>query len=432
MKKRIITIFAALTLIFSIIPFAVGCSGRREGELFIWWPGAEAEIAALHRAVELYREINPDVTFRIMPQATTDFFMSYMIATQGRNYPDIAFVDSVYVPQLANMELVTNLSQFDSEIDTLIREQIVDSLWPANLYRGSAYALPISANVLTLVYNKTLLRRVYQALGYTWTEADVPSTWDELMEVSALFIRYNELRGLTGPHALIPYTIPAGGDHRSMGAKAFVSMSARMGGSIMNDELTEMRLYSSANVEAARKIQYLGQRGFSPPVFQEGAFGMGQVGFIELGPWTIDRFQNITDERGYEFGFAPMLTLKEDGTNESSLGIFSMVSTAGGINEALAVDFMKFFLTNDEVMLLHNRGLNLMPVTESTITDPFFSEGDVWPVFMEQLNHVVARPGSSMWVAMERDIADFVTHLITGVRQPEQLIDLHIYFGRQL
>ena len=437
MKKRILSIIIAAVTVFAAIPFASGCGGRREGVLTIWWPGGSQEIAALHRAAELYRELNPDVRFNIVPRPTTNFFMEYMFAVQGRNYPDIAFVDSVFVQQLAFEGIITNLSTFDAEINTDIREQIVESLWPANLYRGDAFALPVSANVLSLVYNKTLLRRVYQeVLGIEWTEDMVPTTWEELMAACEVIVQYNELQGLTGLDALIPYTIPAGAGNESMGAMAFVSMIERMGGRIMSEDVREMRLYSDeyreANLAAARKIQELGQRGFSTSTFQEQRFEAGTVGFIEMGSWRIDQYALITETLGHEFGFAPMVSLTEGGSNASALGLFSMVSTAGGINEALAVDFMKFFVTNDEVMLLHNKPQNLLPVTNSAIADEFFHSGDIWPVYREQLNHIVARPGSPAWAGMERQFAEFVTGLISGHRQPDYLRDLHVYFSRRL
>jgi len=438
MKKRFVTVILALALIFGFVPFASGCGawfggGKREGELTIWWPGGSPnEIAALHRAAELYRAANPDVSFNIVAQQTSFFHQAYMMAVNGRNYPDIAFVDSVFVQQLAHEQVITNLSQFSPAIDTEIREQIIDSLWPVNLYNNHAYALPVSANVLTMTYNRSLLQRVYTATGRTWTGP--PATLDELHYAMAVVTQYNALNGLTGNAAIVPYTIPAGLSHDSMSAMAFVSYVARMGGRIMSDDLRTVLLYSDqyreANLAAASIIQNMGQRGV-PSLFAEDRFYQGNVAFIEMGPWAINRFELMSDE----IGFAPVISLREGGSRQSTLGLFSMVSTADGVNEELAVDFMKFFLTNDEVMLLHNQPQNLMPVTKSAISNDFYSTGDVWPVFSEQLNHIAFRPGTPLWVWMEGEIADFVTRLIAGGsagRDPIFLRSMHIAFQNRV
>ena len=441
MKKRIISIVTAIVLVISAIPFVTGCGGRTEGELRIWWPGATAnEIQALRRAAELFSEERPEVTFDIVPRTVTNFVQEYVIAVNGRNYPDIAFVDSVFIQQLAHDRLITNLSDACPEIDTTIRAQVVPSLWPANLYGGDAFALPVSANVLTLVYNRGLLRRVFAGTGREWADDMVPETWEELIAISEVFEEYNYINNLTGLQAMIPYTLPAGLGHNSFSSMAFVSMAARMGGSIMTDDLRRMSLYNpayeTAAYQAARKIRYLGTggRGFVPPEFQESRFEAGQVGFIEMGPWRKNVYELITNspDNDSEFRYAPMIRLKEGGGNQSTLGLFSMVSTAGGVNEALAVEFMKFFLTNDEVMLLHNQPQNLLPVTVSTIADPFYSEGDVWPVFMEQMNHIAQRPGNPEWAVMERRLGEFVTGLLSGSNNPSDLRSLHTYLNNRL
>jgi len=415
---------------FSVVSFLGGCNlTRREGEITIWWPGAPVEIASLNRAIELYQAINPDVTFRVSPQNTTNFFMQYMIARQGPNFPDIVFLDSVYIAQLADMGFITNLSEFDDEIETVIRPQVVESIWPANTFLGDAFALPVSANVLTLAYNYTLLNRVFQRVhGRAFTDADVPSTWAEKMAICADVLEYNRLQELTAINALIPYTIPAGVAHRSMSAMHFASMSARMGGSIMTEDLQHFTLYSPENVGAAQKIYDLGRNNFAPATFQEGPFEGGRVAFMEIGPWKIDQYQLIYDTLNIDLRFAPLVTLVDGGTRESGLGLFSMATSSGTINEELAVDFMKFFLTNDEVMLLHNAPQNLIPVTYSTIENEHFTQGNAWPVFMEQLNYTVSRPGTYRWSAVENEIGDFITRLLNGTRRPDDLFDLHFHF----
>lgn len=422
MKKSIIAI-VMLLFVFTLV--ACG-SPRQEGVLTIWWPGGSpAERAAIDRAKELYEDENPEVTINIVPQATSNFYMDYMISLNGNNYPDIAYVDHVYIQQLVYNEALADLSAYGIED---IQDTFIESLWAPNTYEGSVYALPFSANVLTTVYNKTLLETV---LGRALEASDIPDTYDDLLEISALIMQYNIDNGLTGDNAYTPYTIPAGNTNESMGAMAFLSYVAREGGQIISDDLKTMQLDQPAALAAATKIKEIGDNNYSNAYFEEGRFEAGRIGFIEMGPWKMHEYERIGEQRSIEFGYAPIIKLNESMGRESALGLYSLVVTDQSINRDLAVDFIRFIATNDELQLLHNTAQNLMPTTKAAIEDDFYS-GDIWDVYIEQLNSVVARPGSPEWSEMERQLANFVTSLLNGTRNPEYVYSLNIVLQNTL
>ena len=91
------------------------------------------------------------------------------MALMGKNFPDVAYVDHVFVQRLAFDGLIANQSELG--LDSL-EDKYIDSLWAPNLYNGELYALPMSANILGRVYNKALLSKV---LGREFTDADIPS-----------------------------------------------------------------------------------------------------------------------------------------------------------------------------------------------------------------------------------------------------------------
>lgn len=417
MKKIILSIFLILSMLMLA---ACGSSKQVEGTLRIWWPGGSpAERAAIDRARELYIAENPEVEIEIIPQATSNFYIDYLMSLNGNNFPDIAYVDHVYIQQLVYNNALANLSEYDIES---IQPLFIESTWSPNTYEGSVYGLPFSANVLATVYNKTLLEDV---LGREIVDSDIPTTFEELKDFGELILQYNEANNKTGNGAYTPYTIPAGNNAESMGAMAFLSFVSRSGGKIISDDLKTMLLDQPEALEAAQKIKELGDLGYVNPYFEEGRFESGYIGFIEMGPWKISEYKRISEQRNIEFGYAPIIKLDENKGNESSLGLYSMVVTDKSINKDLAIDFIKFVATNDELQLLHNTAQNLMPTTKTAMEDDFYS-GEIWSVYKEQLNSVVSRPGSPEWAEMERQLASFVTSLLNGTREPEYLYSLNI------
>jgi maltose-binding protein MalE len=396
----------------------------REGKLKIWWPGgSDAEKAAIETAKTKYEALYGDVTIEIIPKASSQFYMDYMIATNGSDYPDIAYVDHVYVQQLAFEGIIANLSARDEEIDTTVRELVLDSLWGVSKYEGDTYALPVSANTMATVYNKVILKKVYtEILHRDWTEADVPSTYAELLQACEYIKQYNTVKGLTGDNKLIPYTVPAGSgsNNNSMAAMSFLSYVAREGGSIISSDLKTMTLDTPEVLAAANKLYNLGEAGaqYSSTVFEEGRFEGGRVAFIEMGPWKMQTYTLLNEQDdACDFGWAPIVKFGAGGLNTSPLGLFSMVATNKSAQRTLAIDFMKFFLSDDELVLQHNTPQNLIATTKSAIAADFYKQG-VWPQYIGQLNNVVARPGSPEWATMETKFGEFVTALLSGSREP--------------
>lgn len=408
-KKSFVFILAVLFTATTLI----GCSGgsqKQEGEITIWWPGgSEAESAAVYSAKDLYEAANPGVTINIVPQTTSNFYMQYMLSLLGNDYPDIAYVDHVYVQQLAASGDILNLSEngFDE-----LKDLFLESLWTPNAYQGSTYALPMSANVLVTAYNKTLLETI---LGRDISDEDIPTNYTEFSVIADQILAYNEANDTT----FYPTTIPAGNGNESMAAMTFLSYTARFGGSILSNDLTTVTMTEDASFSAAQKLMEMGAKGYTTGTFAEGLFEGGKVAFIEMGPWKITDYSRLSQEIGY----APVMSLTDDGEKISTLGLYSLVVTKQSPNAALAADFAKFITTSDELQLLHNTAQNLMPTTLTALEDDYYAS-DVWQVYKTQLESVVARPGSEKWSEIENYLAEYVTSLIAGSRDDDYLYTL--------
>lgn len=442
MKKKILSLLLVVALMATACLALAACNdnngddnnkpgGELKGSVKIWWPGGSPTIeAAINKAKAEFEAAHEDVTIDIATQSTADFYSSYTMALMNKdNFPDIAYVDHVFVQRLAYDGLIGNLSDYGADE---VKDKFIDSLWSTTQFNGGTYALPMSANVLTVAYNKALLTKV---LGKEFTDADMPKNWTEYMAIGKKIEEYNTANNLTGNNKLYLTTVPAGTGNESMGAMFFMSYAARSGGRLMNDNLTAMELATEQNKSAAAKIKQLGDLGYTPTSFSESKFETGKVAFIEMGPWKLIDYSRISASQNdiCDIRYTNVFPLSSGGQTQGALGLYSLVMTKKTKNAALAADFIKYLTTSDEIQLAHNTVQNLMPTTKTAIANEYYQTAE-WSVFINQLNNIVARPGSAAWPAIQRSLAEYVTQLVTGDKNgvPDQLDAIEIQLNEAL
>ena len=414
--KKTVSLILALLLTLSLVCVFVACDGTPDnvgggdlkGTIVVWWPGGSPTTeAAIQKAKQQYEAQHEGVTIDIRFQSTSDFYTSYNLALMGKDFPDVAYVDHVYVQRLAFDGSIANLSDYGADEQ---KDKFIDSLWKTTQYEGKTYALPMSANVLTLAYNEALLTRV---LGHKLTDADMPTDWDSYMALGKKIADYNAAHNLTGNDKLYLTTVPAGTKATSMGPMFFMAYSAREGGSLMSNDLKSMTMNSAENKRAADKIKQLADLGYTPSDFSESGFENGKIAFIEMGPWKLTDYSRISaDKAECDIKYAPIFPFAKGGSSQGALGLYSLVVSKKSTKAALAADFIKFVTTSDEIQLAHNSVQNLMPATKTAIADEFYKTAE-WTVFVNQLNNVVARPGSAAWPAIEKTLGEYVTNIVT-------------------
>ena len=379
----------------------IGDLGEREGKITIWWPGSTVEMAAINQAKEDYIAKYPKVSIEIIGQSTPDFYTAYALACSGPNAPDIAYVDHVYVQTLAYYGYIANLSSAGYEE---LKDTFIDTLWNPGFYDGKLYALPMSANVLVTVYNKTLIA---EAQGTTTENITLPKNYEEFLTLAQQIVALNDSTTTNDPYYAL--TIPAGTGHNSMAAMSYLAYVNRAGGtSILSSDLKSSLLNSQACIDAAKKIYELGT--YAPGTFSEAKFETGRVGFIEMGPWKISDYEKYSKNYGWEVGYTTSIPFTEGGNAGATIGLYDLVVTNNS-RAALAADFVKFVTTTDKYQLTFATAQNLIPTTKTAVQNEFYS-GETWQVFVNQLNDVVVRPGSPAWTDIESALGTFVTGLV--------------------
>lgn len=440
MKHRITALLMAVMIVMTALVTLVGCrvggngdgggtggKGDLSGSITVWWPGGSSTTeAAINNAKAKYEADHPGVTINIEFQSTSDFYASYTMALMGKNFPDVAYVDHVFVQRLAFDGLIANLTELGLND---LKDNYIDSLWTPNLSGDQLYALPMSSNILARVYNKALLSEV---TGKEFTDDDLPKNWNEFIALGEQIEAYNQAHNLTGNDKLYLTTIPAGSGNESMGAMFFLAYSARSGGTLMNADLTEMTLATEANINAATKIKYLADHGYTTTTFSESKFETGKVAFIEMGPWKLTDYSRIdAASDDIDYGYSQVMPFENGGDISSTLGLYSLVITKKSNKQALAADFIKYVTTDTEVQLAHNTVQNLMPTTKAAIENEFYKTPE-WTVYVNQLSHAVARPGSAAWPSIQKLVAEYTTGLLNGTREVDYIYSLQAALTEKL
>lgn len=412
--KKIGAAIGALCMTAVMAVSLAACGGNNGGNLdeidyngtiSVWWPGSTNEMAAIEEAKKDYIALHPDVTINVIGQSTADFYSAYMLACSGSSAPNLAYIDHVYVQMLAYYGYIVDLTEGYADLE----ETFLPSLWQPGLYENRLYALPMSANTLATVYNKTLIAR---AQNTTTDKIVLPKNYEEFKTLAAQIEALNSDETKNDPYYAL--TIPAGTSHDSMATMSYLSYVNRCGGTgILSEDLKTSLLSSEACVEAANKLSELGK--YSPDTFSEAKFENGKIGFIEMGPWKIRDYEKYSEQYGWEAGYTTAIPFTEGGNTDATIGLYSLVVTKNNRTqnkqEALAADFAKFVASNDKYQLTFSKSNNLLPTTKTALEDEYF-QSDVWKVYVEQVKHAAVRPGSPVWSDIEETIGDFVTRLV--------------------
>ncbi len=385
MKKIVSIVLIALMMLVSVLPIT-GCSGGKEDgdELILWWPSGKANVEIIESALARFKKTNPNISVKVVYKSV-DSFDAYKISlNDDRTRPDVAILDHVYVQALAYDDQLANLSSMGSDS---IKSQYPEGLYNANIYDGSAYALPFSANTVVLMYNKDILN----ACGID----KAPATFAELISACEII----ESKGYTA------FAQP----QNSFAAMEFASYVARNGGNLCSEDYKNI-LFESDEVKAAINNWKALSSYASQNSYEEDKFYNGKVAFVEMGSWALSKVTGSSAR--FNCGFAEMVTIDPEVTNYSGLGLYSLCVSEKSKHKQDAYELALFLSTDKEVQLAYNQNANLFPVTNEALADSYYTENEALSVYASQLTKVSPRPGTPVWPDMESAIVNMLVSIV--------------------
>jgi multiple sugar transport system substrate-binding protein len=203
-RRRLLAAALALPLVLG----AAACGGDDSGgasndkvELSIFWWGADARAELTDKALALYTQKHPNVTFKKTWQANQGYFDKLATLTAGGNAPDIFQIDDNFIAEYAQRGVTLDLTPYTSN-GKLDVSKFPKSLKEYGEVDGKLAGVAMGENTQGLVFDKTLLDKYKlpaPTTGMSWEDfikwatnvsqvAKVPGTQDPSAVYQALWV----------------------------------------------------------------------------------------------------------------------------------------------------------------------------------------------------------------------------------------------------
>ena len=381
---------------FLIIPALIGanllgCSPKTSTKtITVWWPSTSSYMKVINAARAKFEEDNPGYTVKIVKKSGLDLYQAYQVAlNDSKSRPDIAILDHVYVQSLANEGQLANLTELGSDTD--VKTLVPENIYNANTYLGNAYALPMSANTVALMYNMTMLKK--------YGIESAPTTYGELLTDLSI-VKEKCL------DSEVAFAQPI---NSTFSAMEFVSYVSRLGGSLVSQDCKTVTINSTEVKNAVNEWVKLSKFA-SQNEYEEGKFYNGKCAFIEMGSWNLSKI----NYNAVELGISTMFPLTDGGTGYSGLGLYSLVVANKSDNLEKSYELAKYLSTNKEIQLSFAKAGNLFPVTNEALSDSYYTDDQYLKVYAEQLKNVTPRPATPIWPFMEKKLVTMLYKCVTA------------------
>ncbi|MFI9810511.1 extracellular solute-binding protein [Saccharothrix variisporea] len=209
---------------------------------------------------------------------------NYKTAAQGGQGPDVFRAEVAWVPQLAKLSYVMDLSGTDLAKDT---SDFLETPLGSTKYDGKTYGVPQVTDSLALFYNKKKLADA---------GVEPPKTWDEVKAAAAKLGGEKTIFINNDAYYALPFIYGAGGDLVDADAKKIVVNSAQNVKALETAKgLLDAKAASTA-LDPANSYNNM-----------QAAFSGGEVAMVINGPWSVaDYLKGTAFADKTNLGIAPV------------------------------------------------------------------------------------------------------------------------------
>ena len=374
-----------------------GGGGDDTTTVTVWhyWDGTNAD--TFDAMVDAYNSSHSGVKITTTNVPNADFLTKLRASATSKTLPDVAIGDLVWVPQIAQIGSLANLSAL-LPADTL--SDINPALTGFGTIDGSQVSVPVSANNLGYMYNKTLFAKA-------GLDPDKPpTTWDELAADA------KKVLDATGMPGYDLYT--QAGDNGEGLTWNFQVNLWQAGGEFLTADNSAAAFNTPQGAKALQYWVDLISSGASPYArwgeFEKGRGGSAQEGSWMVGIWAADP--------PFEFGTAPV-PYPKDGTPATNLGgEQAMVFQNSDAKAKAAADFLAWFLEPAQVTDWSEK-TGMLPVLNSVATGSDYlawvdkTQPRLRP-FVEQMAVAHARPNTPLYPQISLAFAQQIEKALAG------------------
>ena len=326
---------------------------------------------------ELFQEIidgntaiHPNVTINLVNNPWEDYWTKLPLALDGENGPAIFNIHNSYHENLINYMAPLEIPLEDLQADfTGVDAHVID---------GEVYYIDYGMMTGSVYYNKDM----WEAAGLT--EADIPKTWDEMREVAKkLTIKEGD--------TIIQAGLNFNDDFHQ---NYLLGLNYQLGENLFEEDGVTPKVNSDAMKQVMQmlvdmyEVDGIGSKDFG----EKGAdsFGQGQSAMVIQWGHYYNTLQTTWSDINFGVFEIPTFDGNPYAYNRyNGESTFGVNKNAPEDQQAVAQDFIKYFLANDDAQVAFNLAMSTFPAKKSLADNEKILENPSLKVLAEHIDHYI-------------------------------------------
>ncbi|MBP3468967.1 MAG: extracellular solute-binding protein [Lachnospiraceae bacterium] len=348
-----------------------------------------------------FEKENPDIKVNAVSHEWGDLHDKILISAKSETLPDVARLDSAWVPEFQKMGILVPLNQEISDFSETA-DSLLESAMSTAKIGDDYFGLALNTNTKIMFYNK----KAFEDAG-----VEVPQTMEEFVEAAKKLAGTNE-----NGQQVWGYEEPA------LSGWNLCPFIWSMGGAITNEEQTQATGYLNSP-ETVAAIQMLADlysenviTGWnSGDIPMTDGFGTGRYAMIVDGPWKISELEGAYPD--FEYGTAAFPAGEAGSYSVLGGEDISMFNTA---DKEAAWKFMQFM--TGEFAQEEMAKCSQIPVNKNTLESDTVKNADFAP-FIEAIRTAKSRPTVASWSEIDSELATAVSAVMNGEKTAQDAMD---------
>lgn len=346
---------------------SVEINGGKDITVELWEWGSDE---LFQEIIDGYTAIHPNVTINLVNNPWEDYWTKLPLALDGEKGPAIFNIHNSYHENLINYMAPLEIPLEDLQADfTGVDAHVID---------GEVYYIDYGMMTGSVYYNKDM----WEAAGLT--EADIPKTWDEMREVAKkLTIKEGD--------TLIQAGLNFNDDFHQ---NYLLGLNYQLGENLFEEDGVTPKVNSDAMKQVMQmlvdmyEVDGIGSKDFG----EKGAdsFGQGQSAMVIQWGHYYNTLQTTWSDINFGVFEIPTFDGNPYAYNRyNGESTFGVNKNAPEDQQAVAQDFIKYFLANDDAQVAFNLAMSTFPAKKSLANNEKILENPSLKVLAEHIDHYI-------------------------------------------
>lgn len=346
---------------------SVEINGGKDITVELWEWGSDE---LFQEIIDGYTAIHPNVTINLVNNPWEDYWTKLPLALDGENGPAIFNIHNSYHENLINYMAPLEIPLEDLQADfTGVDAHVID---------GEVYYIDYGMMTGSVYYNKDM----WEAAGLT--EADIPKTWDEMREVAKkLTIKEGD--------TIIQAGLNFNDDFHQ---NYLLGLNYQLGENLFEEDGVTPKVNSDAMKKVMQmlvdmyEVDGIGSKDFG----EKGAdsFGQGQSAMVIQWGHYYNTLQTTWSDINFGVFEIPTFDGNPYAYNRyNGESTFGVNKNAPEDQQAVAQDFIKYFLANDDAQVAFNLAMSIFPAKKSLADNEKILENPSLKVLAEHIDHYI-------------------------------------------